>query len=146
MLAIPINSFDPETIAVTGRKRVMPRPALLLLAAGAGALAACSSDVNPVRDVVVATGLVSEPRPAPDFVTQSRPASTDYAPVGVAPPPRATKPKSAADVKNAEAELDALRASSEGRAAKTRQAGQSAASQAAKPPKVAPAAKPAVAE
>ncbi len=103
--------------------------------AGTGALlalAACSGDLNPVRDLAVATGVGAEPKPAPDFIAKSRPAEVDYIEPGLAERP--SKAKSAAEVKAAEAEMDQIRAKNEAEAAAARQLG-------APPPAAAPAAR-----
>ena len=99
------------------------RGASLVFAVMALALAGCSTDVNPVRDVFVATGVGAKPRPAPEFIAQSRPDNLDYLPVGVSAPPRAIRGKTASETKSAEAELDAVRAANEAKAAEARQAG-----------------------
>ena len=99
------------------------RGAALVLAAMALALAGGSADVNPVRDVFVATGGGAKPRPAPDFIAQSRPERLDYLPVGVSAPPRAIRGKTVKETKDAEAELDKVRAANEAKAAEARQAG-----------------------
>lgn len=100
------------------------------------AVAGCASDANPVRDIAVASGITGgEPRPAPDFVTRTRPADIDFAPVGVSAPARATRPKDRGAVTGAEAEMNALRARNEQRGATARRAGASApASPVAAPP------------
>ena len=89
----------------------------------ATALASCSGDTNLVRDAAVATGGGAERRQAPDFVAASRPATSDYQPVGVAPAPRAITAKPRAGVQAVEAQMDAVRAANEARAAAARQAG-----------------------
>ena len=91
------------------------------LAAGLLALAACSGDTNPVRDVLVTTGVGTEPKPAPDFVAASRPGTIDYIPVGTAP--EKAKAKTADEVKAAQAAMDQTRSSNESRAAAARQLG-----------------------
>ena len=83
--------------------------ALLLATLATGALGACAGDTNPVRDVVVGTGFGANVPQRPDFVQATRPASTDYMPVGVAAPPRALAKKTPEQVKAAEAELDGTR-------------------------------------
>jgi hypothetical protein len=84
-------------------------------------LAACSGDVNPVRDALVTTGVGSAPRPAPDFVAASRPETIDYIPVGTAP--AKTAAKSADQVKATEAAMEKTRAANESRAAAARELG-----------------------
>ncbi|ACA20092.1 conserved hypothetical protein [Methylobacterium sp. 4-46] len=84
------------------------RRALLLTLAPA--LSACVLDgSNPVRDA--ARAIVPAPKPveAPDFVARSRRPDIDYVPVGTSAPPRPVRAKSAAGVKDLEAELDASR-------------------------------------
>ena len=91
-----------------------------LLAFGLGG---CSGDGNLVRDVAVASGVTgSEPRPAPDFVSRTRPASVEYLPVGTPAATRATRAKDKAAVGGAEAEMDALRRRNEARGAVARRA------------------------
>lgn len=86
-------------------------PALVLLLLGA-----CASDTNPVRDVFVAVGAGPKESTAPDFVAQSRQGRNDYMPVGVNAPTRALPAKTGAQIKQSEAELDALRAGNATRA------------------------------
>jgi hypothetical protein len=102
-------------------------PRLWALAAVALGLAGCAADTNPVRDVFVATGVGAKPKPAPDFVVQSRPESVDYIPVGAPAPARPIRGKTAAEAKATEAELDAARAAVEAQAAAARQVGAGAA-------------------
>jgi hypothetical protein len=92
----------------------------------AAGLCACSADVNPVRDVAVATGIGPQPRTAPDFVAASRPEKLDYIPVGVSAPARPVPAKPQASVGAFEAEMNAVRAANEARAAEARAAGASA--------------------
>jgi hypothetical protein len=92
--------------------------------AAAGALlglAACSCDTNPIRDVLVTTGVGAEPKPAPDFVATSRPGQLDYIPVGAAP--AKAKAKTADEVKAAEAAMDQTRSTNESRATTARELG-----------------------
>jgi hypothetical protein len=104
------------------RRPIRPAPALAALAL---ALAGCSSDGNIVRDAAMAAGITGgEPKPAPDFVTRTRPASADYVPVGTSAPRRNTRAKSAEAVADAESELNALRARNEARGAAARRAAQ----------------------
>ncbi len=84
-------------------------------------LAACSGDLNPVRDAFVATGVGAEPKPAPDFVAASRPGTVDYIPVGTAA--AKTPAKTADQVKAAEAAMEETRAANESRAATARELG-----------------------
>jgi hypothetical protein len=84
-------------------------------------LAACAGDVNPVRDVLVSTGVGTEPKPAPDFVAATRPETIDYIPVGAAPVK--AKAKTADEVKAAEAAMEQTRAANESRANTARELG-----------------------
>lgn len=88
-------------------------PALLLAVLVAANVSACSGSSNPVRDVAVAVGAGPKTAPTPDFVAKSRPGSLDYMPIGTANDGRPTAARSAAEVKAAESELDALRARNE---------------------------------
>lgn len=91
------------------------------LAAAGLAAAGCSRDANPFRDLAVASGVTGgEPKPAPDFVSQSRSGSVDYVPVGISAPKRDYRSKTAAEVKSDEAELEGVRARTEARGAAAR--------------------------
>ena len=118
-------------------RRLSGRRLALFVAACLGSgLAACSGDTNWARDAAVWSGVGAERKPAPDFVTQSRPATTDYMPVGVAPPKRALEAKPKNTVTAVEAEMDAVRTANEGRGNEARQIG--AAAPAAQPPVLPP--------
>jgi hypothetical protein len=107
-------------------KRRAQRKCLDLALAGALlALAACSGDINPVRDVAVATGVGAQQATAPEFIEKSRQADVDYQPVGVAPSARARSAKTADEVKAAEAEMERVRATNESRANSARRLGAS---------------------
>lgn len=102
----------------------MPRPPLFQLASalalGIG-LTGCVSGANPVRDIAVAAGVTGgEPKPAPDFVSRTRSGEPGYVPVGTDAPKRTYRPKTAAEVSGAEAELERVRAANEARAAEAR--------------------------
>lgn len=84
---------------------------------------ACASDVNPVRDVFTAVGAGPKEATAPDFVAQSRPQRKDFMPIGVNAPPRTASAKTSAQVKQSEAELDALRAANAARGTEAQQVG-----------------------
>jgi hypothetical protein len=85
----------------------------------------------------MASGITGgEPKPAPDFVTRTRPATLDYTPIGVSPPPRRLPVKDKESVSGAEAEMNRLRSSNEARGAQARRAG---AGPAPKPPAAEPA-------
>ena len=89
----------------------------------AGGLAACSADLNPVRDVAVATGIGAPPRNAPDFVARSRPDKLEYLPVGSSALARETPAKTQGRISSFEAEMEAVRAANEAKAAEARAAG-----------------------
>lgn len=91
------------------------RTALLLVAGPISlALAACAGDANPIRDVAVASGVTGgEPKPPPDFISQSRRSGADYVPVGTSAPKRVYRAKTADEVKGAEADLERVRARNE---------------------------------
>ena len=91
------------------------------MAGGLLVLAACTGDTNLVRDVAVATGVGSEPKPAPDFVAASRPSEVDYIRPGVAT--RSAKAKTADEVKAMEAAMEKTRTANEGKAAAARELG-----------------------
>ena len=85
------------------------------------ALAGCVGDTNPVRDLAIASGVTGgEPKPPPDFISRSRPGSVDYVPVGTSAPRRDLRGKTAAEVTNAEAELERVRTRNEARGADVR--------------------------
>jgi hypothetical protein len=98
------------------------RPFALLFALAAAGLSACAGEFNPVRDAAVSVGAGAERKAGPDFVSGSRPANLEYAPVGAKPPQR-EKAKPIATVKQVEAEMDALRAANEAKAREAQQAG-----------------------
>lgn len=62
--------------------------------------------LRPFTDKFNITTTVPEPA---DFVKKSRPATMDYRPVGVVPPARGTKVRSADEVKSLEAEMESTR-------------------------------------
>ena len=103
----------------------MTRPAsLIAMTIASLVLAGCSSDGNLVRDAALASGITGgEPKPAPDFVTRTRPADLDYMPIGKAPPPRAYRAKDKKAVASAEAEMQGLRSANERRGSAARRAG-----------------------
>ena len=84
--------------------------ALMLPLAGA-----CSSDVGALRDGPLGLGPSVKPIPAPDFVANSRPAGSDYMPVGVSAPKRSLRAKSSESQKALEAELEGARNRNESR-------------------------------
>jgi outer membrane murein-binding lipoprotein Lpp len=101
-------------------------PALALLAV-LPALSACSTDANPMRDLAFAAGIGGEPKPAPDFITRTRPGGVDYLPIGVSAPRRTVRAKKATEVAQVEGEMDALKNRNEARAAEAKSAGSDAA-------------------
>jgi hypothetical protein len=103
------------------KARFYDNTVVLGLAAALLGLAGCSGDTNPVRDVLVTTGVGTEPKPAPDFVAASRPETIDYIPVGTAP--EKVKAKTADQVKSAESAMEQTRAANERRAASARELG-----------------------
>lgn len=87
------------------------------------ALSACSTDANPVRDLALAAGIGGEPKPAPDFISRTRPGEVDYLPVGVSAPRRTARAKKATEVAKVEGEMDALKLRNEARAVEAKSAG-----------------------
>lgn len=109
---LPIRAFPAQTPAARRFAALLLLPALL---------AGCAGDANPVRDLAIASGVTGgEPKPAPDFVSNARRENTDYVPVGTSAPKRVYRPKTAAEVSDAEAELNRVRARNEARAAEGR--------------------------
>ena len=84
-------------------------------------MAGCSGDANPVRDAAVAVGVGPKMTPAPEFVVRTRPARLDYIPIGTAVAGRPTPARTTAEVKAAEAELEAIRNANEAAAQAARQ-------------------------
>ena len=96
-------------------------PALALLGATLGG---CVSESNPVRDLAVASGLTGgEPKPAPDFVANSRPSQVDYVPITAKAPARRYRAKDKDEVESAEAQMNQLSRANEARGAQARRAG-----------------------
>jgi hypothetical protein len=62
---------------------------------------------NPLTDLARRAKLMPEPVEPKDFVKQSRPAQTDFLPVGVMPPDRRLKVKSPEELKAMQADLEA---------------------------------------
>jgi hypothetical protein len=99
---------------------VTTRLALRALAlAAAATVAACSSDVNPLREAVTRAGYGAKPIAAPDFVAESRKPGGEFLPVGVSAPQRPIRAKSTEGQKALESELEGARSRNEakGRAA-----------------------------
>lgn len=115
------------------------RCAFLAALLASAALAGCADGANPVRDLAVASGVTGgEPKPAPDFVTRTRPASVDYMPIGVSAPKRRYRAKKEDAVKSVESQMDAARGHNDQRGAAARKAGAAAAASPAVPPKAPP--------
>jgi hypothetical protein len=92
----------------------------LFVGAAAFLLAGCAGDLNPVRDVFVATGIGDTPMERPDFVEEARPERLDYVPVGSAPAPRETAPKTVEEIAEMEEEMRRIHASNAASAAQAR--------------------------
>ena len=92
----------------------------MIMVAAAG-VTGCNS--NPVRDVATSLGAGPNVAPTPDFVARSRPATLDYMPIGTPVPERPTPARTAAEIKAAEAELEALRTRNEAAGAAAAEAG-----------------------
>jgi hypothetical protein len=71
-------------------------------------LSACSSD-NPTGEFLESSGLGPKVAPRADFVERSRPQSLSYMTIGTTEPGRVAAPRTPAEVKAAEAELDTER-------------------------------------
>ena len=93
-----------------------------VLAAALAGLGGCSSDVNPMRDAFLAAGVGAVPPKAQPFIERSRPAEPDYRPVEAAPRARPLRAKTAAEISQVEAELDAVRNTNDRIGAETRAA------------------------
>jgi len=102
------------------------RGTMMLLAIGAGTflVAGCSRDTNPVRDMFVSAGVGAKVPPAPDFVTNTRPAQSDYIPVGLKAPPRKYPAKTPEQIKAVEGQMDAVRTRTESQGIRVQQEGQ----------------------
>jgi hypothetical protein len=87
--------------------------AVVLIMFTAVGVAGCNGSFNPVRDVASAVGAGPQMAATPDFVARSRPTNLEYMPIGTASEGRPTPARSAAEIKAAEAELDAIRARNE---------------------------------
>lgn len=79
----------------------------------AAAVAGCSG--NPTGEFLESSGLAPKTAPRPDFVAATRPKNLDYIPIGTPQEGRPTPPRTADQVKAAEAELDAVRAQNQTR-------------------------------
>ncbi|ALA16123.1 MULTISPECIES: hypothetical protein [Chelatococcus] len=83
-------------------------------------LAACTSGGEAVRGVAVATGLRAEAPQSAEFVTQSRPEDLSYMPIGVQPPARAIRPRTADEAERLKQELEARRRANEAAASEAK--------------------------
>lgn len=92
----------------------------ILAVVALGMLAGCAGDLNPVRDVFVATGVGEARRDAPQFIEESRPGELRYVPVGRASPERETTPKTQEERETMEEELRRIADRNEQRALQTR--------------------------
>jgi hypothetical protein len=96
------------------KQRRLSRAVLLVLALAAPAAAkaqdADQNPTNPLIDLARKVKLLPEPVEPKDFVKQTRPAQTDYLPIGVLPPAGELKVKTPEELKAMEAELDTARA------------------------------------
>jgi hypothetical protein len=113
------------------------RAVLLVLALTAAAATSAQDaekkETNPLIDFARKVKLLPDPVEPKDFVKQTRPAQTDYLPVGVVPPERDLKVKTAEELKAMEAGLDKARSRHDKISGRP-------------PPKVKPLAKPAPAQ
>lgn len=91
-------------------RRISAVSLTMLVVAG---VAGCNGSFNPVRDVATSVGAGPQMAASPDFVASSRPANLEYMPIGTPAAERPTPARTAAEIKAAEAELDALRSRNE---------------------------------
>ena len=98
----------------------LARAAPLLLLALAGCTTAGG---NPVRDAAQSLGIGPKPVTVPDFIAASRPASSEYMPVGVSAPRPAVRARSPEGVTALQAELEGVRGRNAARAGAARRAG-----------------------
>jgi len=92
----------------------------LFVGASALLVAGCAGDLNPVRDVFVATGIGDAPIERPEFVDEARPERLEYVPVGTAAAPRETAPKTVEEIAEMEEELRRIQATNATSAAQAR--------------------------
>lgn len=78
------------------------------------AVAACSTDVNPMKAAFVGAGYGPRAVPAPDFVAGSRRPEADFMPVGESAP-RPARARSAEGLKALQSELEGARSRNEAR-------------------------------
>jgi hypothetical protein len=96
-------------IALPRRKAGLLRATLLVLPF---ALAACGGDGNGLRGAAELTGFATTPQASKPFVQATRPATTDYIPVGTTVS-RTARQKTPEEFKALEAELEAKRLSND---------------------------------
>jgi hypothetical protein len=94
-------SFRPLRLTVWMSLMTLP-----LLGSGASKVFGQETD-NPLREIARKAKLLPETVEPKDFVKQSRPAQTDFLPVGVTPPGRPLKVKSPEELKAMQADLEA---------------------------------------
>jgi len=111
---------------VSARVLIFAGAALMSLGSAIGEDALAPA--NPLADLARAAKLVPDPVEPKDFVKKTRPANTDFLPIGMIPKARDLKVKTPAEVKAMEQELD------NARAAQDRIAGRRPTAKAAKPP------------
>jgi hypothetical protein len=112
---MPFPQKDREMLPTT-----LKRTKFFVLGALAFSTAGCAGDLNPMRDVFVATGIGGAPRERPDFVEETRPENLEYIPVGTAAATRETAPKTVEEIAQMEEELRRLQTANEARATQAR--------------------------
>jgi hypothetical protein len=102
---------DPAGVPLAN-KASKPRAPGLALAFAFGVLAftgGCSAqsivDTPLTRSVTDKLGVTTNPPQAEEFVRKTRPGESNYMPVGVVPPARETKPRTADEIKALESDL-----------------------------------------
>jgi hypothetical protein len=115
-----------QTHVLAGKRRTAAfLLALAALAWVAGPTAAAKKHVSPLT-TILNTKIHADPGPVPEFVEKSRPSGgAEYIPLHASDPERHAKPKTAAELKAMEMDLDAAAAGNR------RRAGQSGAAAAA---------------
>jgi hypothetical protein len=87
-----------------------------------------------VKQVVQLGGFATPtPNNAPDFIATSRPAQTEYVPVGTSAPARPVRAKTAAEVEKAKADLNQTRSTNEAQGESAKTLGTSAAPEPSNP-------------
>ncbi len=100
----------------------------LLASLGSAIAQNAAAPANPLADLARAAKLIPDPVEPKDFVKKTRPANTDFLPIGMIPKARDLKVKTPTEVKAMEQELD------NARAVQDRIAGRKPAAKPAKPP------------